>query len=519
MKVSKMIGLGLLVTSFFTLTACDNSKEAKGNAKDSNEFKIVNVRFPESSDVYLTKGSVADSIKKTGIDVKWETYTTLDWTDKKAVVLGGGDLPDAFFGNSALSDSDVANNLASFISLEDYITPEIMPNLSNIMESDPTMKAIVTNPDGHIYTLPSRMPGRATVGNQLFINKKWLDNLGLEMPETIDEFEETMLAFATEDADGDGDKTNEVPFTGLGYRMLLPWGIDISSSPISWMNYDGDKVYYMATTDLYKETIERMHDLYEKGGIDQEFFTQDWTTLMNKVTSKDKAIVGVFDSYHQPDGAVRSEYVPLAAIEGLDGKKRVMRDQDPYARNQLVVTKECKDPEKLLKWIDEFYTEDNTIQTYFGPFGLSTEKNDDGTYSLLKPTAGENGEILSQDNFSLTNSLRDWAPQYGSKDLDTRINTLPDDGDGLKLKIAKPFEEFVGPQYPMLSYTVEEQKELSNLTADIDSFVSTKQAEWVTKGGVDKEWDSYIEQLEQMGLDKFLEIQNDALKRYNDVME
>lgn len=518
MKLSKLLVLGVLATSAMTLSACGGSEEATGKSEDSNSFKVVNVRFPESNDVYLTKGSIADSIKKSGIDVDWETYTTLDWTDKKAVVLGGGELPDAFFGNTTLSDADVANNLASFIPLEDYITPEVMPNLAKIMDEDPTMKAISTNPDGHIYTLPSRMPGRATVGNQLFINKKWLDNLGLDMPKNIDEFEKALLAFANEDADGDGDKSNEIPFTGLGFRMLLPWGIDTSSSPITWMNYDGEKVFYMPTTDLYKETMERMHTMYEEGGIDQEFFTQDWTTLMNKITSKDKALVGVFDAYHQPDGKVRSEYVALPAIEGLDGKKRVMRDQDPYARNQFMVTKECSNPEKILKWIDELYTEDSTIQTYFGAFDLATEKNDDGTYSLLEPTPSESGEILSQDNFSLVNSMRDWAPQYSSTDLDSRIHMLDDDGDGLKLEIAKDLEEYVGPQYPMLNYTVEEQKELSNLTADIDSFVSTKQAQWVTEGGVDKDWSSYMKQLKEMGLDRFLEIQNDALKRYNKEM-
>jgi len=37
------------------------------------------------------------------------------------------------------------------------------------------------------YSLPKKLPMRPTVANQLFINKKWLDNLGLKVPETYDE--------------------------------------------------------------------------------------------------------------------------------------------------------------------------------------------------------------------------------------------------------------------------------------------------------------------------------------------
>lgn len=509
MKLKKLLMSSLVLAAVSSMSACSSGTKGQATTKDKNEFTVVNVRFPESTDVYLKEGSIPEATKEAGVKINWDTYTSLEWPDKKGVVLGGGDLPDAFWGNTALQDADIANNEASFIPLEDYINEDTMPNLAKIFKDDPKMKAIVTNADGHIYSLPSRMTGRAKVGNQLFINQKWLDNLGLEMPETVDEFEKVLLAFAKEDADGDGDKTNEVPFTGLGFRMLLPWGIDLSSSPITWMNYDGEELYYQPTTDLYKQTIQRMHNLFKEKAIDQEFFTQDWTSLMNKIN--EVSVVGVADNYNPLNmGEERGEYVALPALTGLDGKKHVMMDQDPYSRNQFVVTQNCKNPEKLLQWVDKMYTEDASVQTYFGPFGKCTEKNDDGTYSLLT-----NDEGKLQDDYALLNTMRDWAPQYGSEELDTRIKMLEDQGDGYKHKIAEPLEQYLGEQYPMLNYTSEEQRELSTLQADIDSFVTSKQAEWVTNGGVEKEWDGYIKQLKQMGLDRFLEIQNAALKRYN----
>ena len=58
-----------------------------------------------------------------------------------------------------------------FIPLEDLIK-ENMPNLTKAMEQEPKLKAMITSPDGHIYSLPKKLPMRPTVGNQLFINKK-----------------------------------------------------------------------------------------------------------------------------------------------------------------------------------------------------------------------------------------------------------------------------------------------------------------------------------------------------------
>ena len=41
---------------------------------------------------------------------------------------------------------------------------------------------MITSPDGHIYSLPKKLPMRPTVAKfSLFINKKWLDNLGLKV--------------------------------------------------------------------------------------------------------------------------------------------------------------------------------------------------------------------------------------------------------------------------------------------------------------------------------------------------
>lgn len=513
MKIRSLATLGLTVATAVLLAACGNSKSAKTDS-GTKDFTVLNIRYPESSKTYLTKGPVPAASKKTGVKIKWKTYTTLEWGDKKGTVLGGGDLPDAFFGNTALTDSDVANNEASFIPLEKYITKKNMPNLYKIMKKDPKMRAIVTNADGHIYTLPSRMTGRTVTGNQLYINKKWLDKLGLKMPTTYKEFEDVMVAMATKDPNGNGKK-DEVGLDGFTNIAMIPWGVQTSSSTTTqWMNYNGKKLYYTPATTTFKKAIENMHDLYTRGGIDPEYFTQDFTKLMTKFTNASK--VGGAVTYNPYNlGKTADEYVAAPALVGVDGKKVALRDQDPYSRNQFEVTTACKNPAKLLQWVDQFYTPDNSIQAYYGPFGVTTKKESNGRYTLLKDKSKKH---WTQDDFAIQNGFRDWAPQYGDDALANKINYISDQGDGLRRKIATPLDKYTGPQYPALSFTTAEQKELSSILADLDAYVGNKYATWVTKGGVDKDWNGYIKQLNTMGLKRFLQIQNKALKRYNKTM-
>ena len=63
-------------------------------------------------------------------------------------------------------------------------------------------------------------------------NKEWLDNVGMEAPTNIDEFYEVMKAFRDQDANGNGDASDEIPFEPSQsdwcskiMNVANPWGI------------------------------------------------------------------------------------------------------------------------------------------------------------------------------------------------------------------------------------------------------------------------------------------------------
>lgn len=83
-----------------------------------------------------------------GISIEWNTMSD-SLAEQVNIRIAGGDLPDAFMG-VGFSNYDLTNYGAdgTFINLDPYITPDIMPNLSAILEQNPNIRSAITMSDG-----------------------------------------------------------------------------------------------------------------------------------------------------------------------------------------------------------------------------------------------------------------------------------------------------------------------------------------------------------------------------------
>ncbi len=496
-------------------TTATTQENTKGDAAKTTggSFEVATVRWADWGEFYHTEFP-DKAAAEMGIDISWNTILNADWSDKKAVMLAGGDLPDAFMGSICFSESDIMTNAGTFIALDDYID-EYMPNFKAIMEADPTMKALATSADGHIYGLPSKKPCRPTVANQMFINKTWLDNLGLSMPTTYEEFENVLKAFKEQDANGNGDPNDEIPF-GQGNAdtvmfFCLPFGTTIGADGTYSMTVKNGKPVFIPTSEEYKAGIEWMNKCYEAGLIDQEIFTQD-SSMKDAKLMGETAIVGVAagwtaDATFGPNSA---QYEALPALVGPDGKQYISSDPEHwnFSRYEFVITADCKDPGTLLSWADKFYTEDASIQNFYGSFDVAISKDGD-TYTVLEPNDGN-----SADTFAWINSLRDFGPKYVAEGFNDKVKYAVANGDASKLALDKDMKKYAGEAYPNVSYTPEQLQTLSTLYTDISAYVSANQATWVTEGGIDEQWSSYIETLNKMGYEEFIGIMDEAYNTY-----
>ncbi len=185
------------------------------------------------------------------------------------------------------------------IPLEEYIA-KYMPNLSKVFEQAPEYKAMCCDTEGHIWGLPwiEQLGYHNTavqlLGNMPFINTAWPDLLNLEMPTTIDEFEQVLIAFRDNAAalkaefriDGDIIPMSCI-VNGGGqdpYILINGFGEGCGDSD-AWKHLavtDEGKVVSVATSEGFKKGSAWLHSLYGQGLIDAEAFTQDWSTYVAK---------------------------------------------------------------------------------------------------------------------------------------------------------------------------------------------------------------------------------------------
>ena len=483
--------------------------------KDEITIDVLTTRWGNMGDTFTKNKFLVDLEKESNVKIDWQVQSLNDWGEQKSILLASGELPSVIFGSETMKDTDILSNLEYFLPLDDLID-KYMPNYKKILENDPELKKLTTYPDGKIYSFGKRLPARPKVSGQLMINKKWLDNLNLEIPTTIEELNNVVRAFKEKDANGNGNPNDEIVISGSGslnQYYFTPFGFDAIDSDM--MLKEG-KLSYAKTSEAYKEGLKWAQQMYKEGIIDPEIFTQDNTMLQAKNQDPNIARVGM--SYEWVPDAVfgkwSDEYVAIAPIAGPDGKRFAYGDENgvgALARNEALITKFCKYPEVVARWIDQFYTDEASIQNFWGAIGTVIKKDANGNYSLLNPPAG-----TSADAWYWEQSTRDFGPKYASAELNDKLTLSPESGDGLKLEISKMGEEYIGTPYPKVMYTIEESEELATITTDIDKYVAEMLALWVSDSSIDidAEWDSYVKQLNAMGLERLIEIRTEAYNRY-----
>ncbi len=138
-------------------------------------------------------------------------------------MIAGGDLPDIFMGDMGVDFTPAQllfyGQQGIFIPLNDLIAQHA-PRMPKIFADYPTVADIITAPDGNIYSMPDINDCYHCQGScKLWINKVWLDKLGLAVPQTIDEFEAALKAFKEMDPNGNGQADELGLVSGAGDQV------------------------------------------------------------------------------------------------------------------------------------------------------------------------------------------------------------------------------------------------------------------------------------------------------------
>lgn len=537
----KAMSITLMVAMLASVTACSK----KGDSNDSNGGENIAAETQKKTkfSIFAGIGTMSpDNSEKTlikqmneakGITIDWNSVSGDALDERKSLLFGTGvDLPDALMG-AALSDYDL-NTYGSqglLIPLNDYINDETMPNLMKLVEKRPNLLATATMPDGKIYGLPSiaEMGFEYKDGNTYYIgaipqftaiNQEWLDNLELEMPKTIDDLHDVLVAFKEKDANGNGDPNDEIPLS----FMYGNWCAGMTSlfSAFGFTDYndshraikDGE-VMFNATREEYKNAIAYFHQWFKEGLIDLEVFSQDASQYIAKGKSADP-ILGVYTWWEIPEvvGYDRADmYTYLPFLTDANGNSNVnLNEMGTTSHSQFSITKECEDPATLLNWVDQLYDPVLSMQAIYGPIGefFAEEPDENGIYVTRKLAEGETeGEIRGKSELFAPNAqlTEDFGTIYYMED---RAQKRLDDLKNFWFKGVTNFE-----YYPSVTFTLEETDLINDKIGDINQYVSEKTSNWLRNGGIEEEWDAYITQLDKMGLQEVIKCWQDAYDRYN----
>jgi putative aldouronate transport system substrate-binding protein len=288
--------------------------------------------------------------------------------EKFNLLLASGDLPDILAPDGLFSKQSVylsAQN-GSFIDLSEIIA-ERAPNLTSELEKYDDIADQVRFPDGGIYGLPAIETGcyHCSMAQKFWIYTPWLETLGLDKPETTEEFYEVLLAFKTQDPNGNG-LADEVPLSGAttawnGNPLPFIMNSFIYTEPSNYLQRVGSRVEFVANQPEWREGLRFMNRLYADGLLGPEAYIQNQQQL-RAMTENETPIVGGFTggwfgayTINNSESGRFFEYRAIAPLEGPAGTRQTTFSPQGVKFSGLV-TVEADHPEAIVQAWDYFYS-------------------------------------------------------------------------------------------------------------------------------------------------------------------
>ncbi len=440
--------------------------------------------------------------------------------EKMNILISSGDYPDVI-GGWLLGDSNILTDGMTeglYIPLDGLIE-KYAPNMRKILEI-PGVRQAMTLPDGHIYTIPYAI-SEPLVTFLPFINRDWLKAVGMEMPTTTEELRAVLRAFKEKDPNGNG-KADEIPFSGdpnnLALGTLAGWfGVNASSAGSNpYFALVDNKLEFSANKEGFKEFIKYFASLYKEGLVDPEIFTQDlemWKSKGKQGLYGVSIAYGAGDFYDVDVATNTTPYDPLPVLKSDYCQSPIFR-RNSYGvtifRTQVAITDKAKNPATIIRWFDNVFELDNSIQIQAGLFGKRSEKLNNGQYRYLDEM------LLSEadrEKYGWANMFTQSLPKY----IPTELTILPVEGQPAKYDEKKTADALYAPYLDetIPQVWVSDQNDIDRagvLSTDINNYVTTKIAEWVSgEKDIEAEWNDYVAQLDKLGLTELTAIKLRAL--------
>jgi putative aldouronate transport system substrate-binding protein len=404
--------------------------------------------------------------------------------------------------------------------------------INMMLEAHPSILPAVTAPDGEIYGVPQWQECfHCRPGYKAWINTDWLDAIDADMPTTTAELRDVLERFQAQDVNGNGRADEVLVGAYSGWmRQIEPF---ILNSFVLWYeeNYadglylDDGTIRAAYAEPEYRDALRYMADLVEDGLMSPESFTQD-ATQYTQFLSQEPPAAAVYAGFSPlVPTALQESYDYLLPLEGPDGVRwSSNRPFLPIRPATAIIASTTDHPEAAFRFLDMFFDPEYTLWSRYGEPGVDWRPAESGELSVL----GEQALITVVNDVWGEPHNAHWhgnAPYWNDGEIQDHSthDLFKADEDG-NVPIGSPmiessmaYNEYIPPDsmvVPPFAINIDGVEEYNEIKTTIDTYVQEQRARFIV-GDLDleSEWETYLRELENIGLSRMLEIMQASYER------
>ena len=470
-------------------------------------FTIMVDKEDLSQNSWAEKECVQFTERQTNIHIEWIEVPHSGWKEKVNLMFASGDLPDAIIGSV-----DVVSNMDVLTPLNELVDQHA-PNVQQMFADLPDLRGALTLGDGRFYSLPT---GDADVKNmvntQMWINKAWMEKLGLEMPRTLEQFYDVLVAFRDGDPNGNGLK-DEIPLlvsaSSGAAKLNCLFGFFGTLENDYHVRIQEGKVLFTPSEDAYFEALQWLHKLYAEGLMNQEYFTEDYQQFLAKGNAE-TCVTGIVLEWYIDNiilGSHVQDFTYLEPIEGPHGPTLWSKNNTPNSPqgtlSGFTITRSCKNPEALVRWYDYIHSDLDILNLWnYGPEGVIWRYCEDGRWEVFTDNVPE-GSSSSQIRRTLGTGPR--APLYAYARF--RGPQVEKYADRIAAKVAanEVYLRYAPAEnIPNGFGDAQEEAERNMLLVDIDHYLDQFKARAIVDGITEEAWQAHLKVLSTLSIDEYV---------------
>lgn len=508
--------------------------ESAGSSDDSGNMEKVELTIwmPFTSTVVTT---LEDSpvfqewAERTNVSLSFIHPPAGQSSEAYTLAINSQELPDIFMTWNTYPGGNIkAVEDGVYLDLKEYIDQGYAPNLKHLIDTVPDVSKVVYTDDGKIITFPMLRIAEEGAWRGLITRKDWLDAVNMEVPTTIQELEDMLVAYK--------DQLGvETPFvcpsmTDYGFEgsALLVGAYNTASG---FFQIDG-KVHYGFMEDSYKDFLTLMKRWYDMGLIDKDFATRDEDSRNALYTSGKGGMLiqnyGDFQNLTAAGTAIdpNFEILPLPNPVLNEGDDLHLRLYQPVKADECTfITTACQDVKAAMRFLDYLFGDEGFILANYGIEGTSFTWEDgsfdDYDIPFLPESLKDSDKHPVFTDYVLDNpdnlAFFDFSGIYRIGNIGTGLlrNPMTDSLDDFTRQTMDLWSKgSCDYGFPYTSFTSEENNRISTLLTDIKTYASETCYQFIMGLKPLDEFDNFREELRKMGVDELIQIYQDSYDRY-----